>query len=279
MERVAVTLDGRPGAGNVGVLMADELGYFRDVGLDVWWGSPNWPSRPAAYVANRIDDLGLVQQPQFALAQEKGLPIVAVGSVMLAPTAVLMWPASSTMRRISDLDGRTIGIPGVTFQEAFLESVLSRAGLTIDDVTLKRVGYGLVPALISGKVDAIFGGTLNIDRVELDERGVDLTIPPIGALGLPPNEELLAIGRADSVAEDPRLAHRFMSAVIRGNAAAMSDPERAAEVIHEANPAVALGTQEAQVLATLPLLSTNGRTNPRQEGKLRAWMREEGMFE
>lgn len=280
LQKVEVTLDGRAGAENAGIVMAQKLGYFRDVGIDAWVGSPAFPNRPAAYVTFGTDDLGVAQQPQMMIAQEKGMPIVPVGSVIPAHTVALMWLESSGMRRIGDLKGKTIAIPGVAFQEPFLESILARSGLSIKDVKIKKVGYGLVAALLSGKADAIFGGTLNVDRVELDERGQKLVIPAIRSLGFPPYEDLVVIARADRVAEEPQLIRRFMSAVIRGNAAVQEDPKRAAKLLYEdeANQTANLKTLEAQVQATLPLLSTSGQINPGQEAALRAWMRKEGMF-
>lgn len=279
--KVEVTLDGRAGAENAGIVMAEELGYFQDVGIDVWVGSPAAPNRPAQYVTSGVDDLGVTQQPQVMIAQEKGMPIVPVGSVIPVHTIALMWLESSGMRRIADLKGKTIAIPGVAFQEAFLERILARSGLSIKDVKIKRVGYALAAALLSGKADAIFGGTLNVDRVDLDERGQKLVIPAIGSLGLPPYEELVVIARADRVAEEPQLIRRFMAAVIRGNAAVQEDPKRAAKLLYEddeTSRATNLKTLEAQIQATVPLLSASSQINLGQETALRAWMRKEGMF-
>ncbi|HEX6780747.1 MAG TPA: ABC transporter substrate-binding protein [Solirubrobacterales bacterium] len=281
LEKVAITLDGRAGAQSAGVLMAEELGYFEDAGIEPWIGSPNAPSRPAAYVTNGIDEIGLTQQPQLLIAQEKGMPLVAVGSAMPAPNLTLMWPKSSDVRRLADLKGRTIGIQGVPFQEAFLESILARAGLSIDEVEVKRVGYELVPALLSGKVDAILG-SLNLDRVELYARGVELVVRTPESLGLPEFEALVVIARKDRLAEDPQLMHGFISALVRGTVAAREDPERAARVIFESGEAsrsLDLETIETQLDATIPLLTNDGQTNQAREAELRSWMRKEGMFE
>lgn len=281
LQKVSVTLDGPAGAENVGILMAKELGYFEEAGLDVWIGGPIDPSKPPEYVAYGIDELGVTQQPQLMIAQESGLPIVAVGSLIPVPAVALMWLESSGMHRISDLRGKTIAIPGVPFQEAFLASVLARSGLSLGDVEVKKVGFGLVPSLLGGKADAIFGGTLMTDRVELVERGAKLVIPAIRSLGLPEYQELVIIAKRDLASKDPRLVREFMAAVVRGNDAARQDPERAAKVIFdngEANPSIDLATIEAQVQTAVPLLSTNGQIEPAQEQALRAWMRKEGMF-
>jgi hypothetical protein len=42
-DQLKVTLDGRMGAENAGILMARERGFVRDVGLYVWIGTPGSP--------------------------------------------------------------------------------------------------------------------------------------------------------------------------------------------------------------------------------------------
>ena len=63
------------------------------------------------------------------------------------------------------------------------------------------------------------------------------------------------IARSDRVAEDPQLFRDFMSALARGTAAAVRDPEAAVEVIadsNEANPEIGRKETEAEVEATFP---------------------------
>jgi putative hydroxymethylpyrimidine transport system substrate-binding protein len=260
-EEVRVTLDGIEGAENVGILMALHRGYFKDVGLNVWVGSPIEPNRPVSYVAKGTDDLGVAQQPQVAIAREKGMPIVAVGSVISQPTAAMIWLKDAGIHRLEDLEGKTIAVPGIPYQERFLGAILARAGLKPADVKVRRVGYGLVGALLSGRADAIFGGSANLEGVKLEARGAEPVITPVQHLGIPAYEELVVIARSDLAAGDPRLIRSFMSAVARGTAAATEDPKGAVDAIVEAleaNPPPSRKVLEAQVKATLPLLSRSG---------------------
>lgn len=281
-KKLRVTLEGSESAQNVGVLMAAQRGYFKDLGLDVWVGSPLEPSRSAAYVAKRIDDLGVTELPQVVVGKEKGMPIVAVGSVVSHPTAAMIWLKSSKIDGIADLKGRTIAVPGVPFQAGFLQTVLERAGLTLDDVKLKRVGYELVPALLAGQADAIFGGSWNIEGAELESLGETPVITRVQDLGVPDYEELVVVARSDLVAEEPELIRDFMSAVRRGTAAAVADPDAALKVIRtelESIPPPDRKMMEAQVKATLPLLSKSGRMNQDRAQQLVDWMHEEGLIE
>ena len=281
-QKLRVTLDGIEGAANVGIVMAVERGFFEDVGLDVWAGSPLEPSRPVQYVAKEIDAFGVAQQPQVVIGREKGADVVAVGSVIPQPTAAMIWLKESKIRSIADLEGKTIGFPGVPFQKGFLGMVLAQAGLTLEDVRVRNVRYEMVPTLLSGQVDAIFGGSWNLEGVELELAGAEPVIRRVQDLGIPDYEEGVVITRAELVDEDPQLVRDFMSAVARGTAAAAQDPEGAARAIKEAIGAVPdlhRKDRKAQLKATLPLLSRSGYMDPGQASDLVAWMHDRGLIQ
>jgi putative hydroxymethylpyrimidine transport system substrate-binding protein len=282
LEKLRVTLDGQEGAENVGIVMAQKRGFFADAGLAVSVLGPALPARPVPYVATREDDLGVTQEPQLVLAKEKGAPVVAVGSLIGRPTAAMIWLKKSRIDGMADLKGKTIAIPGVPFQKAFLKSCLARYGLTLADVKVKNVGYELVPALVSGRADAIFGGSPNLEGVALESRGLETVATPLQSLGAPRYEELVVIARTDRVAKEPGLIRGFMSAVARGTAAAMEDPHEAIEAIEEVNAGTANLNRkvlEAQLSATLPLLSRSGYMDPEVAAHLVSWMHGEGMIE
>lgn len=281
LRNLTVTLDGHEGPENVGILMAQQRGYFADAGLSVSIFSPVLPARPIQYVVTRQDDIGVTQEPQLVLAKAKGAPVIAVGTLVHRPTAAMIWLKKSHIGGIADLKGKTVAIPGVPFQKVFLANVLASAGLTLDDVKVANVGYELTPTLISGRADAIFGGSWNLEGVELEERGLKPVVTRPARLGFPPYDESMVIARSDRVAKDPRLIQDFMSAVARGTAAAVEDPKTAVDAIEEGNlggPEVSRKTLEAEVTATVPLLSRSGYMYSEEAIRLVDWMHEQGLI-
>ena len=278
---VWMTAEGWKGPTDVAILMAGHLGYLDAAGIESWLGTPSGPALPVGYVVNGTSVFGVAQQPQVALARSEGAPIVAVGSLVSHPTATMIWLAKSKIGAIADLKGKTIAIPGVDFQERFLQSVLARAGLTLADVTLKRVEYDLVPVLLDGRADAIFGGSENLEAVELEARGATPVITPVGELGVPAYDEAVVIARSDIVDAYPQLVRDFMSAVSRGARAARAHPRLAVQAVEEdgeTNPEVSRKVMEAEMKATLPLLSTTGYMDPDQAAGLVEWMSDQGMI-
>ena len=279
-KQLHLSFEGQMSPAEAAIQMAVTKGYFRDVGLTVFTGVPVWPRRPVSYIAAYTDDIAVAQQPQVALGKDHGAPIVAVGSLISEPTAALIWLKGSGIRSIADLKGKTIAAPGIPYQDEMLESILGRAGLNPDDVEVKHVGYHLMPALLHGKADAIFGGSWNVEGVTLRRRGLNPVIKTVQELGVPSYAETMIVTRADRAAREPQVVRKFMAALERGVAAVRKDPRLAAKILasspHEFR--TSRGEMEAQMRATLPLLSQTGSIDPDQAAKLLTWMHGEGMI-
>lgn len=273
-----ITIDGYPGPENVGLLMAYYGHYFEKLGLSVWIRTPESRLRPLPYVAEEEVALAVSHQPQVVLAGDKKAPVAAFGSLISQPTAALMWPKKSKIGGIAGLKGKTIAITGLPFEEGFLESVLARGGLTLKDVKLVRADYELVPTLLSGHADAIFG-SWNVEGVELEKKGLKPVIKRVQDLGIPPYEELVLIARPDRLAKESQVIRTFMAALAQGTAAAIKDPETAAALIASNRGEELTPMLKAQVEATVPLLSKTGEMDPEKASGLVAWMHEQGMVE
>jgi ABC-type nitrate/sulfonate/bicarbonate transport system substrate-binding protein len=280
-RQLHVSLDGQMNPADIAILMAVEKGYFNDVGLTVFTGIPVFPRRPVSYVAAYTDDIAVAQQPQVAVAKDHGAPIVAVGSLISQPTAAMIWLKESGIRGIADLRNKTIAVPGIPYQEEMLEFILEKAGVSPDEVEVRQFGYKTLPALLHGKADAIFGGSWNLEGAALRERGERPVIKRVQELGVPAYDELVVITRADRAAREPQVVRKFMSALSRGVAAVKREPVAAARLVETTPHEFVLGKKEtnAQVRATVPLLSPTGHIDRDQADKLLAWMHEEGMIQ
>jgi putative hydroxymethylpyrimidine transport system substrate-binding protein len=283
-REVRVSVNRYVGPEHAGLLMAEANGYFADVGLEVILDPPSSPMWPIRYLLSELvdSDLSISHEPQVAISVDNGHPIVAVGSLISEPTAALIWLQRSEIERVSDLKGKTIAVPGLPFQVGFLESILLRSGLKLDDVNIRYVDYGAVPALVSGRADAIFGGSSQLEGVELRSLGREPVITPVKGMGIPPYEELVLVAPNDLVSKEPQLIHDFMAALSRGTAAAVRNPRavvREIEVHVEPSVVSSRKAREAQVKSILPLLSKSGYMNPDQGSELIEWMHREGMIQ
>jgi putative hydroxymethylpyrimidine transport system substrate-binding protein len=280
-QQVHVTLAGDANPENLGILMAEERQLFLDSGLYPFVASPAEPRRAVPYVVNGTDELGVAHLPQVVEARAAGDPVVVVGSLVSQPTMAMIWLQRSGIGSVADLKGRTIAFPGLPVQKEFIWAMLARAGLAPGDVKLTNVGSELVPTLLNGRADAIFGGSENIEGAELEARGASPIVTAPQELGVPDYEELVLVARADTAASDPSLTRDFMTAVARGVGAAAEDPREAVEAVESGwgSTGSDRGAARAQIEATLPLLSTDGRMDPERAQELIDWMAREGMIE
>jgi len=282
-DSISVTLDADPNAANSGVMMAAQRGFFQDAGLEVFVAGPKNPARAVKYVALGIDNVGVAQPPQVLLAgSEGGEPVVALGSLMRQSNAAMIWLPASGISDIADLEGKTIAVPGVPFQEDFLAEVLARAGLTIEDVTVKRANFDTAQALLEGRADATFGGTWNRDGAMLEARGVKPVIKRARDLGLPEYEELVVIAPVRCVKKNPAVMRDFMAAVARGTRVAIKHPVQAANFAAEnyrLDPRFRMKDLRAEFAATTPLLSEDAHMDLAQIGRLADWMSAKGIIE
>lgn len=278
-ESPYVTLDGEYGAENAGLSVASQLGYFRDLGLQPIVNPPLEPVRAIPYVDQGVADVSITQEPQAALAQDRGLPVVILGSLLPEPTMAMIWLPKSGIEGLADLRGKTIAYPGVPIQKELLEYVLKGAGLTLDDVKLENVGYELTEALASERADAIFGGSGNEEGALLETRGFAPVVTGVAELGVPDYDELVLVARRDRYAKEPGLFDRILQASIRGNQAVAKDLSVATEaVVSQSLGAAQPRPTRAGIEATAPLLSETGDVDEEQLEELIGWMYEQGMI-
>jgi putative hydroxymethylpyrimidine transport system substrate-binding protein len=273
-QSLSLTLDFYPNPDHAGIYMAQKLGYFDEAGLDVSIHTPADPAAPIKEVAAGRTDLAISYQPEVLLARERGLDVVAVGAVVDRPLTSMIWLKRSKIGGIGGLRGKTIATAGIPYQDAYLKTILARAGLSPADVRTVNVGYGLLPAIVGGRAEAMLGGFSNVEGVDLRLRGQQPVVLPVDKLGVPSYDELVLVARRSSLEEDPQAVRLFLAALARGTAAAKKSPGATTKALLEANRGLDPKLTEAEVKATLPLLSARGYMSPAKWSRFIAWMHE-----
>jgi putative hydroxymethylpyrimidine transport system substrate-binding protein len=277
-EPLSLTLDFYPNPDHAGIYMAQKLGYFADAGLDVSIETPSDPAAPLKLLAAGKTDLAISYEPEVLLAHEEGLDVVAVGAIVDRPLTSLIWLRKSGIQGVGGLRGKTIATAGIPYQDAYLKTILARAKLTPADVDTVNVGYGLLPALVGGRAQAMLGGFSNVEGVDLKLRGKDPVVTPVDELGVPTYDELVLVARRDRLEEDPQPIRLFLAALARGTAAAAKSPDATAKALLEANPSLDPKLTRAELEATLPLLSKRGEMDPAEWKAFIAWMQRNGLI-
>jgi len=283
-EPLSLTLDFYPNPDHAGIYMAQKLGYFEDAGLDVSIQTPSDPAAPVKLVAAGQSDLAISYEPEVLLAKEKGLDVLAVGALVNRPLTSMIWLRKSGIKGIGDLRGKTIATAGIPYQDAYLKTILGRAKLSPSEVKAVNVGFGLLPAILGGKAQAMLGGFSNVEGIDLRLRGSDPVVTPVDQLGVPSYDELVLVAQRKRLEEDPQRIRLFLAALARGTAAAAKNPEATTKALLEANPDLDPKLTRAEVAATLPLLNPPlnghpyGYMDPAGWTKFTGWMRDNGLI-
>jgi len=234
-QRVTLTLDWTPNPDHVGFYYAREAGLFSRAGLDVAIRAPSDPTAPLKLVALGKSDLAVSYEQELFFAAARKLPVVAVAAVVPQPLNSIM-AIEPRIHSLSDLEGKTIGITGVPSDYAAVDTALASAALTRKDVKVVSVGYNLLPALLSHKVDAVLGVYRNVEGIQLQQRGLKPTIIPLDRAGVPFYDELVLVASSARLRDDAAYrssVNRFVHAFLAGTAQARRNPARALAILEK----------------------------------------------
>jgi putative hydroxymethylpyrimidine transport system substrate-binding protein len=282
-EQLDLVLDFYVNPDHAGIYTALERGYFEAAGLEVRPRVPADPAAPIKQVAAGQADLAISYEPEVLLARDQGLDVVAVAAIVPEPLTSLIWIEDSGLRRVADLGGRTVATAGIPYQAAFLDAITAEAGLEADEVERVDVGLNLLPAVLSGRADAMLGGFENVEGVDLRVRGENPTVLGVEELGVPTYDELVLVAQGERVREDPEAIRLFIAALERGTEAAVEDPPAATEAVLAAGEGLDPRLTRAEVEATLPLLEEPpegpyGAMKPEQWERFGGFLYDEGLL-
>ena len=115
------------------------------------------------------------------------------------------------------------------------------------------MGANLVPAMLSGRVDATLGAYWNYEAIQLRQLGKRLNVIRMNAVGVPTYDELVVVARENELSGGQiALVRRFVQALARGYESVRSDPSTAVGNLVRANPSLSPALELASVRATLP---------------------------
>jgi putative hydroxymethylpyrimidine transport system substrate-binding protein len=249
-QQLQLMLDFLPNADHAGIYAAQANGHFRDVGLDVKIRTPSDPAAPLRQVAAGRVDLAVSYEPEVLRARDRGLKVVSVGALVQRPlTSIIALPGAG-IGKPADLRGKRVGTAGIDYQHAFLQTILERASVSPSAVKERNVGFNLVQALLTKKVDAILGGFLNYEAVELRQKKKHPVVIPVDRVGVPPYDELVFVTSEAAAREEGDAIRSFLGALARGTRDLRSQPVAA---LLEANPDLDRKLQREAVRITLPL--------------------------
>jgi putative hydroxymethylpyrimidine transport system substrate-binding protein len=247
-----VMLDWFPNADHAPLYSAIAAGDFRAVGLDVKPVVPSETAEPLKLLAAGKVDMAISYEPELLLARDEGLKLVSIGALVQRPLTSIIALPSAHIKSVADLAGKTVGTAGIPYQAAELKTALQSAGVNPSSVREVNVGFNLVPAMLSHKVDATLGGYWNYESLQLQLMHRHPVTIPVDQAGVPTYNELVLVVREAQAHTDGQDLRAFLQALTRGQRAVKADPAAAAALLVKANPSLEPKLQLASIQQTVP---------------------------
>ncbi|MBE9606527.1 ABC transporter substrate-binding protein [Acetobacteraceae bacterium H6797] len=222
-ESLTILLDWFINPDHAPIIVAAEGGHFARAGLEVKIVAPADPNDPPKLVAAKQADLAVYYQKNLHLAVDQGLPLARVGTLVSTPLSTLTTLRDGPVKTLADLKGKRIGYSVAGFEEVVVGAMLQTVGLSMSDVRMVNVNFGLSSALMSGQVDAILGGFRNFElhQLELEKRPGRAFYPE--QYGLPIYDELIYVAHKDRAKD--LVLRRFMDAIEASTVALLNEPD------------------------------------------------------
>jgi putative hydroxymethylpyrimidine transport system substrate-binding protein len=233
-ERLTLLLDWFVNPDHAPIIVADELGYFANAGLEVEIVAPADPNDPPKLVAAGEADVAISYQPQLHIQVDQGLPLTRIGTLVATPLNSLVALEDGPIDEIADLKGRKVGFSVGGFEDALLRAMLGHHGLSLADVELVNVNFALSPALLSGQVDAVIGAFRNFELNQLALEGHPGRAFYPEEQGVPTYDELIFIANTGALG-DPRLP-RFVDAIEAATLYILNHPEASFALFVDGRP-------------------------------------------
>jgi NitT/TauT family transport system substrate-binding protein len=203
--------------------LAQQAGYYRDVGLDVSFNNQT-DTDVIQLLGQGAVDIGIADGTSVIPAVSQGIPIHYVATIYAQFPNIVYAKASSGIKTAADLRGKRLGTPGKYGSGwIMLQALLGSAGLKPSDLRIQLYpDYGQGAALAQGAVDAATG-FVNNEPVQLELSGTPATILHVDqTVPLPGNG--LIVGVALGSKRDALKA--FVAATLRAMQDVAADPQK-----------------------------------------------------
>ncbi len=261
-QQVTLMLDWLPNADHVGIYQALADGDFEKAGLSVHLQVPSDPATPLRLLAAGKVDAAISYEPEVMLARNQGAALVSVAALVQKPLTSIVSVGSKHITNASQLRGKKIGDAGIAYQRAYLTTILAHEGIPKNSVQEINVGSDLVPAMLSGRVDATLGAYWNYEAIQLAEKGKHPNVIHMEQVGVPTYNELVLVVRRSMLTEHIDVVRRLVQAMARGYQSVRRDAAAGVQSLVNANPGLDPKFQLASVRATLPVFFPANPSNP-----------------
>lgn len=250
MQNASMVLDWYPNSDHGGLFTAIRQGYFSRRHITMTAHVPSDTSAQIKLVAAGHADFGISYETDLLAARAQGIPVRSVMCIMQHPLDTVMSLRSSGITRPHDLAGKTVGMAGSPSDTPIVSAMMADDHASISQTHMVNVGYSLLPALFTKRVDAVVGVYWTWEAIQARMKGHPVNVLRVEKWGVPNYCELVLVASEQTVKTRPAFVRDTVQAMQEGYAYAEAHPEYAWEALHAQDRTL----DRALVLQSLQLL-------------------------
>ncbi|ANL67560.1 NMT1/THI5 like domain-containing protein [Rhizobium phaseoli] len=227
--KVRIALDWTPNTNHIGIYVAKAKGFYAAAGLDVEI-LPFTDTSAGTLVSNGVADFGISSEIEALTQRAGGGDVKMVYGVVQTETARLIYKGGrDDIKSPRDLDGKTYGGFGGTWESALVSAMIRNDGGT-GDVKTVTLGTSAYEALDNGSVDF----TLEIYTwegiaAELENRKISRF--HYSDYGIPDEQTTVIVSSDTYLAASREQARAFIQATRQGYAYSVDHPDEACDLL------------------------------------------------
>lgn len=217
------------------IYVAQKKGYYAEEGLKVEL-EYGYENDFVALAAQGAREFALASGDQIILARSQGLPITYVMKWHQRYPVALMAPKSKNIKKVSDLKGKSVGLPGF-FGASYVgwKALLYTSGLKETEITVKQIGFTQASAVQQNLVDSAIVYIVN-EPIQMRNAGIEVDVIEVSdKIDLVSNG--LVVGDK-LIRQDPELVAKMVRATQRGLKQAIANPQEAFQISREMIPEI-----------------------------------------
>lgn len=237
VDRVSLVLDWFPNTNHTGIYVAEAMGWFDEVGIDLEIIQPGDGVGATQMVAAERVDFGISHQEGVTLARAEEIPVLSIAAIIQHNSSAFAALADSGIEGVEDFAGKRYGGWGSPMEEAVLQGMMEEVGADFSEIEMTTIGEQMDFLSSIGRDNDFQWIFYAWDGIAAGQRGIDLNLVFLGE----ENEALdyytpVIITSEQLIATNPDLVRRFLQEASRGYDYAIDSPEAAADILLEAAP-------------------------------------------
>jgi ABC-type nitrate/sulfonate/bicarbonate transport system substrate-binding protein len=283
LTEVTLMLDWVPNTNHTGFFVAQQKGYYREMGLEVEIIEPGEVYAEQAIIGGAAD-FGVSFQEQVTLARADNIPLVSIAAIIQHNTSGFASRSDLGVTTPADWGGLRYGSFGSPFEEPTLRVLMECEGGDFSELEIVNTGFADPLALLDEEQTDLAWIFYAWQGTQAELKGINLDIAMMEDWFdcIPDYYTPVLITSEDMLQERPLILSAFLEAASRGYSYAIEHPDEAASILLSFAPEL----DEAQVRASQSWISPRYQADASRWGEQRLkvweeyanWMAEHGII-